>query len=514
MKLPKSLNFSLKLLCITVIVLGIFYRVTNLGLKFYWGDEVRTSMRISGYTEEEVIETSYTGEILEFSQLQHYHYPQNRTVSDTLSALAHHPEHPPLYYLSARFWVQFWMQWFSDSVAVTRSLSALFSLLAIPCAFWLCRELFADSRVAWVATALVAISPLHILYAHEARQYSLWVLAILFSSGMLVRSLRRFTVKNWGIYAFSIALGLYSHLLFALVAIAHGIYVFATEGIRRSKTVISYLVSSIFGWLLFSPWIWIIVTKTARTSEAIEEGESSVEFSFLVYRWFRNLNRVFFNANLGDINFILVLFVLYALYILIRETPRKTWLLVLTIVATNAIFLVIPDIFWGSRRSAGLRYLFASYTGIQIAVAYLFSTKFNSVKLWQQKTWRVVFVLFLTVGTIMGAIDLQKEVTWNKSDDKARFYIPAADNINLAPNPLLITTEDPVKVLTFSYRVKPETQFQLFREERLPDFPENRSVFLFNPSPVLQQQVQALPNTQLELVENRKDELKLWQVLR
>jgi len=353
---------------------------------------------------------------------------------------------------------------------------------------------------------------LQILYAHEARQYSLWTLTTLFSSAVLIRSIRVCSVKSWGIYSISIAMGLYSHLFFTFVSIAHGIYIWGTEGVHRSKVVVSYLVSSAIGWLLFSPWIFIILTKASRTSEAIDEGESSVEVSFLIYRWLRNLNRVFFDSNLGNLNFILALFVVYALYILIRETPKMVWLLVLAIVGTNALALMIPDVLFGSRRSAGLRYLFAAYTGIQIAVGYLFSTKLQSLKVWQQQAWRVIFILFLTVGTVAGAIDLQKEVTWNKSDDKAKFYIPAAENIDRSTDPLLITAADPVQVLTLSYRVKPETKFQLLPDDKIQTIPKDRSIFLFNPSERLKQKIENLANGTLELVENRKDELKLWKL--
>ena len=45
----------------------------------------------------------------------------------------------------------------------------------------------------------------------------------------------------WSIYAIALSLGLYSSLLFFLVAFAHGIYVIITENWRFSKTLIAYL---------------------------------------------------------------------------------------------------------------------------------------------------------------------------------------------------------------------------------------------------------------------------------
>lgn len=38
--------------------------------------------------------------------------------------------------------------------------------------------------------ALIAVSPFHVLYAQEAREYSLWTVTILLSSAALLRAMR------------------------------------------------------------------------------------------------------------------------------------------------------------------------------------------------------------------------------------------------------------------------------------------------------------------------------------
>ena len=61
-----------------------------------------------------------------------------------------------------------------------RSLSALISLLIFPCIYWLCRELFnVPLSVPGVAIALMAISPIQLVYAQEAREYILWLVTII-----------------------------------------------------------------------------------------------------------------------------------------------------------------------------------------------------------------------------------------------------------------------------------------------------------------------------------------------
>ncbi|HBL09898.1 MAG TPA: hypothetical protein DD379_00330, partial [Cyanobacteria bacterium UBA11162] len=211
--IPKRLSYArvLKSCFIVILILGIGLRFWNIDKSFYWGDEVRTSLRASGYTKEE-IQQSYDGQIIDVESLRKYQFPNpEKDLNDTVKALMSRPEHPPLYYLMARFW----MQGFGDSVGVIRSLSALISLIAFPAIYWLCLELFESPVVGWTAIAIIAVSPLHILYAQEARQYSLWTVAILLSSAALLRAIRLKRKIDWGIYTLTLTLGMYSHLLFA-----------------------------------------------------------------------------------------------------------------------------------------------------------------------------------------------------------------------------------------------------------------------------------------------------------
>ena len=50
----------LVVLLIIVVLLGIFFRITNIDQKPYWHDEIYTSLRISGYTSAEVTENLQT----------------------------------------------------------------------------------------------------------------------------------------------------------------------------------------------------------------------------------------------------------------------------------------------------------------------------------------------------------------------------------------------------------------------------------------------------------------------
>ncbi|GAB4459810.1 MAG: hypothetical protein OHK0037_05890 [Elainellaceae cyanobacterium] len=95
-------------------------------------------------------------------------------------------EHTPLYFLGVRGW----MELFDSGSGAVRSLSAVFGVPVLPCVFWLALELFQSRAAAWVSLGLFAITLLHILYAQEARPYSLGTLCIVMSSAALLRALR------------------------------------------------------------------------------------------------------------------------------------------------------------------------------------------------------------------------------------------------------------------------------------------------------------------------------------
>ena len=109
--------------------MGIFFRFANLENKVYWIDECYTYLGISGYTESEFIQELGDGQIKQIKSLQNYQrINAEKNVLDTVKKLAlEESQLTPLYFVAARCWGQL----FGDSIAVTRSLSAVFSVLAI-----------------------------------------------------------------------------------------------------------------------------------------------------------------------------------------------------------------------------------------------------------------------------------------------------------------------------------------------------------------------------------------------
>lgn len=483
----------LRFLVIVVLVLGVFFRFINLDQKVYQHDEAFTSMRISGYSKPEVEQQLFDGQVRTVADVQKYQHPNpEKNLIDTVQVLAQYPEHPPLYYLMARFWAQS----FGSSVAVIRSLSAVISLLAFPCIYWLCLELFESSLTGWVAIALIAVSPLHVLYAQEARQYSLWAVATLLASAALLRALRCNTKMSWGLYSITLVLGFYSNLLFGFVAIAHGVYVIATQKEREGKTIPAYLWASAGGFLAFSPWIIAIVSHFSRIQRFTKTWER--DLINLGKWWSRNLNNIFFDFDpslepFDPLRFddpflapLVLLLVGYALYFLYRHTPPKTWLLVFSVIAITALPLVGLDLIRGGGRSTAVRYLIPFYLGIQLAVAFLLASKMTvfSHSVGQQRQWRTIFGLVLCGGIVSCMVSLPAQAWWNKFVD---YYNPqVAEIVNQTPHPLIISdTKIPGSILSLSHLLAPEVRLQLIRQDTLDIPPGFQNVFLFDTSDTL-----------------------------
>lgn len=503
-----SLPTWLRSVVVVLLVLGIFFRFANLDQKIYWHDETFTSLRISGYTEAEIVQQLSNRGVINPEALQKYQHPNpQRNLFDTLKSLAvEDTQHPPLYYAIAHFWVR----WFGSSVTAIRSLSAVISLLAFPAIYWLCLELFESPLTAWVAVALMSISPLHIVFAQEARQYGLWSVTILLSSAALLRAMRLNTKGSWGIYAVTMAASLYTFLFSGLIAISHGIYVLILERFLPSKTLKSYLVAFLLGMTTFLPWIIVLITHLSQAQKTTAWAGNSMSLPSLIRGWFMNLDRIFIDWNYpyNDLNhppFSKILFYLaslflislvgYSFYFLISKTSQRVWLFIFTLTGVTAAALVLPDLIADGLLSTVPRYPIACYLGIQLSVAHLVATKLSdiSVKIWRQRLWQIVMVVLVSCGVLSNVISTQADFWWNKEFNQ--YHPEVARTINQANRPLLISDTLTGDLLSLSYLLNANVRLliepncytchlntQLWDELYLPEVPEGyRNVFLFHP---------------------------------
>jgi mannosyltransferase len=95
--------------------------------------------------------------------------------------------------------------------------AALFAILTIPLTYAVGSSLF-DRRVGVLGALLLAIAPMQIRYAQEARMYAMWAFFSLLSLYLFWKATRSQEARWWVLFALVTILALYTHL-FALLAL-------------------------------------------------------------------------------------------------------------------------------------------------------------------------------------------------------------------------------------------------------------------------------------------------------
>lgn len=148
--------------------------------------------------------------------------------------------HPPLWYV---------IEWLLTHITGTqpewllRLPSLVFSVLAIFAADRVFRALTAPDFVRRIAVVLMTVSPFLLHYADEARSYSLLLLIVLLATLAVLRG-------KWLAFGVLVAIGMYTHNLFALYAVA-----LAIVFLLRRHNVRDAHKSTVLALVLYLPWL-------------------------------------------------------------------------------------------------------------------------------------------------------------------------------------------------------------------------------------------------------------------
>lgn len=487
-----------QILLMGVIIAGIYFRFAGLDSKIYWHDEAYTSLWISGHSLPEAAQGLFRGRLLTPEAIQTYQrLNPNTNLIDVFQILADYDtQHPPLYYGILRLWVE----GLGDSILSIRVISVLLSLLAFPFAYWLGWELFRSHLAAGICLGMIALSPFHVVYAQEAREYGLWTGMILFSHAALVRSLRQPSNRNWLLYIISLILGLYTFLFTALVMAAQGLYVLIHERFQFTKPLKDYGYACLISLLAFTPWLIELFTNPDPI-QAAGWTSRAIPISTLVQAWGTNLSRLFFDVDLelSPVIFGLIAIVLVYALVSLRHSPLQIWGFIGITTLLPALFLVLPDLAVGGIRSFVSRYLIPTWLGVQLLVAHYATAVIRAEGSAHLLIQRVVLILVL-VGSLLSCLIIPQEETW-WTKGISQHQPSTVGIINQAEQPLVISDYSTLnlgEILSMSYRLDPQVRLLLLPEPDLRAIPQGFSdVFLFNPSPALRQDIETdqIPST-------------------
>lgn len=211
----RKLNLSVRHLLFGILLVAALLRVANLGQKSLWLDEAYSAV------------TSQMPRAAEFANID--------------------PSRPPLHLTLLHYWTQT----FGNGEAAVRMPSVLVSLINIWLLFILARRLF-DSETALLAAALLALSPLDIWYAQEARTYLFVTCAgLLIALGL--------TWETWYgglLYLLGLLLGLFvdyiSIPLWAGLSVLWLLYWWQRG--RPLMPMVYWLAGTVAAWLIYRPW--------------------------------------------------------------------------------------------------------------------------------------------------------------------------------------------------------------------------------------------------------------------
>jgi uncharacterized membrane protein len=475
-------------LLISAIGLGIFFRLAGLGTKMYSHDETYTSMYAAGYRTGSVFTTLWDGQEKTVAEVQAFLQPAyDRTLIDTLSVIARSgPQQSPLFYMLAHYWMRF----IGYTPAALRGLAVLFGLLSIPAMYVFSRELTQSRPTALLATVLFAVSPFHILFSQDARNYSIWALATFLSSAALLRAIRTARPTAWALYCLTLILGIYSHQLFILVIVVHGLYLLIPPFNRSLKGSTGFLLSVLFALLAFLPWLFFMITRW-------QSAAGQLDWVNIPVAWFRYIQRwlLIFSSPLVDLDFnsdvlnlvpyfvraVILLFVAYAfIYLLKNGSKQEKWFLTLIYLITAGTFIFL-DLALGGMRSVTGRYFVPANLATVVVVASFLAKRLEQASPGESIRWRSLLGLLVTIALLSNLNSLRAETWWSK--ELSRVKTEFIREIDKEHTLLIVSGIHPTNlgdVLLLSFEVSSDIRFSLYRDPGEVSYPDNyRNVYWF-----------------------------------
>lgn len=490
-------SFFRNSLIVIALILGIYFRFEHLEKKLIWHDEIGTLLFSAGQGIDQWQGALYTADLLDVKIVSEVHRQNPKGILSVISSLIQDdPQHPPLYYILAGIWTHL----FADDIATLRLLSALFSLFCLPAIYWLCKELYSDSRIAWTGVTLIATSPFFVLYSQEGREYSLWFALILFSNASLLRAIRLVhsdistgeRIKAWILFSLITALCLYTSLATVSMMFGQVLYIILREKFRITKASLESVFAYVIISLLFLPWALALLRRW-------EAFEISMAWSKIIHIPVRSLLEInALNISRTSIDFwpdrlyggiftpigigIATILSIGSVFYLFRRTSFKATGLVLTLILVPLMVLLGPDLLFGGIRSVSARYIAPSLIGLELALAFLLGLRRVS-KDWIREG-ALCLVLIVRIASCFH--NSEQEVVWTKG---ISYNLPdAAKIINAASAPLVVGNRErhhPGNLLALSHLLKASSKMQFLTPEMTenPDYklPKKFTVFLFSP---------------------------------
>jgi uncharacterized membrane protein len=253
--------------------------------------------------------------------------------------------HPPLYY----FLLKIWTLIFGGSLSAIRAFSTFFGALSIVSLYILIKNFISKKYDAFKITLvllLVALSPIFLFFATQARMYSMNVFLSLVSILLVLRIKQSKKIENWHwiSYTLVVVVMMYTHYYLALVILAEIIWLII---IKKRELVCPKLAVSIAGAVVaYIPWI----PSLLRQVDSFKKGSWQPKSTLTVFSKF--LNDVFFFFNSPVVSYdgapaiyevFGIVFVLVILILGLKFTRTKFTYLLFLLIVVPLVFCYITN---------------------------------------------------------------------------------------------------------------------------------------------------------------------------
>lgn len=229
----------------------------------------------------------------------------------------------PLYFLLLKCWIKMW----GVSEFALRSLSVIFGVCSILLIYKLAKKLF-NKNVGLFSAFLLSISPIHIFYSQEARNYSLLIFLTLLSMLSFVNLLNKEQCKSYFYLTLINILVVYTLLHGILVVLVQNVFYFF-KGKHKKRWLMYQAVVLLFFLLWFIP-----INIVAHTEPWIKVSTSWIEkphFSALLetFKTFSYGDRSYGGKDIHietkDLRMPQILFFIYTILFLLGLLQGKLW---------------------------------------------------------------------------------------------------------------------------------------------------------------------------------------------
>lgn len=401
---------------VVIITMAIGLRIFGINSKPMWGDEIVTLGKMYGYSAKEI--KNHIMGLKAPSNLSRF--KRTGTYSSYLRAMSIEGSHVPLFGT---------LVWGFNSVfpgvsSPNRWISVYASLITIMLIVFMCRRTCKDTRFVILVTAMVALSPMQLVYSQEGRPYALFMMFFVWASLLFLRAVSSGSQKSWFAYSVMIALESLTHLLFIFHLAVNVVFILLFKQTNKKVQLGKTILFSILGCLPLVLWKFWCLSQPGYKDLARLTGwlYSDVSWTLMVNTFLLNLSRNFYDLC-EAFNYIHIpMYLGFAIVSLISLIClfRKRNVLSFYVIVTVAVHfsLILVDLLLGGKRSLITRFLLPAYLSCTIAIAYfVYDQIFCSNNVKQRVVGSVLMCVLLISGVVSSLTFVTSKTWWNKGHE-------------------------------------------------------------------------------------------------